>query len=494
MREARPARRTASSATRSAARGAAAGLSRHRRARAGALRRHRRQPATKTRSREAIRDAVAERLRPAARPAEPMARAPKLEEERPPHDALEGVPLPRETTILVGHRGGGADAARRLSLRADAPWLDLRRRARHRQGDARLPARALRLRASRSGRRRRSRRRTTSRCRPTHPGGAPRRGRARTAISCICSATGTRRTSAIRTELSVDSVRRIIPFLGTHGGRGRLARRDRRPGRRHEPERRERHPEEPRGAAAADAVPAHRANAAARCCRRSSRAPARSTSRRFRRRRPRRWCRRSRRTSPTATSDGLAAALAGGSPRRLIELARRDGVELYRLMRRGDRSGRPPGAAQARRRSPPTRRRREQFLELFEGYLEPPRARRCRSRRPAQAAGRAACHLGGAMGKGGAFRAGGRGIQSRPQAVRARSPRELRRPRFARPGIPNSDRRLARVDDGRQADASTSRRRSSIRTASRISATPTRRSRPTRSRASSGSTARTSSS
>ena len=33
-----------------------------------------------------------------------MARAPKIEEERPPHDALEGVKLPRETTILVGHR------------------------------------------------------------------------------------------------------------------------------------------------------------------------------------------------------------------------------------------------------------------------------------------------------------------------------------------------------------------------------------------------------
>ena len=39
-----------------------------------------------------------------------MARAPKLEAERPPHDALEGVPLPRTATFLVGHE----DAERAL--------------------------------------------------------------------------------------------------------------------------------------------------------------------------------------------------------------------------------------------------------------------------------------------------------------------------------------------------------------------------------------------
>src|SRR5688572_10862870 len=37
-----------------------------------------------------------------------MARPPKIEEERPPHDALEGVPLPRQTTELFGH--GAAEA------------------------------------------------------------------------------------------------------------------------------------------------------------------------------------------------------------------------------------------------------------------------------------------------------------------------------------------------------------------------------------------------
>ena len=65
---------------------------------------------------------------------------------------------------------------------------------------------------------------------------------------------------------------------------------------------------------------------------------------------------------------GLAAALSGGSPRRLIELRGSDGVRLYRLMLRaietGDRqaqmsvaaiAGEPAGA--------------EQFSELFGGYL-----------------------------------------------------------------------------------------------------------------------------
>jgi hypothetical protein len=32
-----------------------------------------------------------------------MARAPKLEVERPPSRWLDGVSLPRETTVLVGH-------------------------------------------------------------------------------------------------------------------------------------------------------------------------------------------------------------------------------------------------------------------------------------------------------------------------------------------------------------------------------------------------------
>ena len=71
------------------------------------------------RSPAAIRGAVAERLQPGAeeRRAEPMARAPKLEEERPPHDALEGVPLPRadddprrapaaERALLDAYRSG----------------------------------------------------------------------------------------------------------------------------------------------------------------------------------------------------------------------------------------------------------------------------------------------------------------------------------------------------------------------------------------------------
>ena len=154
-------------------------------------------PAEKLAVAKAIRTAVGERLRLGARQGRlsRMARAPKIEEERPPHDALEGVPLPRETTILVGHQAAEQallDAYR--SGRMHHGWI-LAGRAGDRQGDARLPARALRLRASRPGG-------AGGRggARPFRParasGGAPRRASARTAISCICSATGTRSGNA----------------------------------------------------------------------------------------------------------------------------------------------------------------------------------------------------------------------------------------------------------------------------------------------------------
>jgi DNA polymerase-3 subunit delta' len=65
---------------------------------------------------------------------------------------------------------------------------------------------------------------------------------------------------------------------------------------------------------------------------------------------------------------GLAAILAGGSPRRLLELRRSDGVGLYRLMLRaveaGDRQAQLKLSALAANASV-----QEQFLEIYEGYL-----------------------------------------------------------------------------------------------------------------------------
>jgi DNA polymerase-3 subunit delta' len=67
-------------------------------------------------------------------------------------------------------------------------------------------------------------------------------------------------------------------------------------------------------------------------------------------------------------SGRLAAALAGGSPRRLIELRRSDGVKLYRLLfaalEQGSRQAQLELSALAAD-SVMT----EQFLDLFEGYL-----------------------------------------------------------------------------------------------------------------------------
>jgi DNA polymerase-3 subunit delta' len=63
-----------------------------------------------------------------------------------------------------------------------------------------------------------------------------------------------------------------------------------------------------------------------------------------------------------------AAALAGGSPRRLIELRASDGVELYRLMLRAIEAADPKAqlALSAMAAEPASA---VQFLELFEAYL-----------------------------------------------------------------------------------------------------------------------------
>ena len=66
---------------------------------------------------------------------------------------------------------------------------------------------------------------------------------------------------------------------------------------------------------------------------------------------------------------GIAAALAGGSVRRLIELRRSDGVALYRLMLRaiedGDRQAQLKLSSLASEAA-----LTEQLMELYEGYLQ----------------------------------------------------------------------------------------------------------------------------
>jgi DNA polymerase-3 subunit delta' len=69
-----------------------------------------------------------------------------------------------------------------------------------------------------------------------------------------------------------------------------------------------------------------------------------------------------------AGEGGLAGALAGGSPRRLIELARNDGVALYRLMLAAIEAG----EAQAQLRLAAIAGESAgwgQFMDLYEGYL-----------------------------------------------------------------------------------------------------------------------------
>jgi DNA polymerase-3 subunit delta' len=65
---------------------------------------------------------------------------------------------------------------------------------------------------------------------------------------------------------------------------------------------------------------------------------------------------------------GEVAALAGGSPRRLIELVRGNGVELYRLMLRAIEEGDGEAQMQLAARSADAEGMR-QLIELFEGYL-----------------------------------------------------------------------------------------------------------------------------
>jgi DNA polymerase-3 subunit delta' len=294
-----------------------------------------------------------------------MARAPKLEEERPPHDALDGVPLPRQTTMLVGH-----EAAERTLLHAYRSgrmhhgWIFLGERG---IGRATLAFRLARFVFA-------------------HPD--PRAAEVQAAENLFVAPEhpATRRVAAgvhpnllhlqrewddsrrrYKTGLSVESVRRIIPFLGTTAGEEgwRVVIVD---------------PADDMTQSAANAIlknleePPKNTLFLLIAGKRGALLPT-ILSR----------CRilnlgslsveETERVVATVGSDyaedadsHLAAALADGSPRRLIELRSGDGIKLYRLMLDALEKG--LGAAQLELSAlAANATSMQQFLDLYEGYL-----------------------------------------------------------------------------------------------------------------------------
>lgn len=294
-----------------------------------------------------------------------MARAPKVEEERPSHDALEGVGHPRETLVLAGHAAAEQtllDAYR--SGRMPHGWLFVGERG---IGKATLAYRLARFIFA-------------------HPDPASPEVAAATDLSISRDHPAAHRVAAgvhgnllvvqrewdeknkrYRSALSVEAVRRIIPFLGTTASEGgwRVVIVD----------------------TADDMTPS-----AANSILKNLEEPPRDTLFLL--------LARSRgallptilsrcrmldllRLSPQDTEavlrevapglaisreDGLAAALAAGSPRRLVELRQADGVALYRLLlasiERGDRQAQLKLSARSGDASG-----LEHFTELFSGYL-----------------------------------------------------------------------------------------------------------------------------
>ena len=294
-----------------------------------------------------------------------MARAPKIEEERPPHDSLEGVPLPRQTTTLVGHNAAEQallDAFR--SGRMHHGWIVAGERG---IGKATLAFRLARFILAHPD--------------PAAPGVsaaknlfvAPDHPVAR---RIAAGAHGNllhlqrewnEKRNRYRTELQVETIRRIIPFLGTTAGEGgwRIVIVD---------------PADDMNPSAANAIlknleePPQRTLFLLVARSRGALLPTiRSRTRALN-------------LDPLSEDETqevvravapefaegedakIAAALAGGSPRRFIELTRENGVELYRLMRTAiEANDRPAqfklsGAASSASGT-------QQFLEMFEGYL-----------------------------------------------------------------------------------------------------------------------------
>ena len=369
-----------------------------------------------------------------------------------------------------------ADAARSLSQRADCPCLADRRPARHRQGDARLSDGAFHSGPSRS--------RLPRSCSPQRSLAldlaTPRRTPHRRAGTHRPSGARThpqRKRQALRQDIAVDDVRRSVSFFGSTAGEGgwRVAIVD---------------AVDELNASGANALlkmleepPAARAPPAGQPCPRPGAATIRSRCRRL-----------------------LSAAAAGG--RRCAR--RRRGAGTRRPAIRRSRQPRPRETAVSRGRSlcstAPRSRSAQRLLEarpasgsrcallctaLADSLGDERRVRRlprygqCLADGAAcdGAAGRsAALAAWRGLGSGRSRRAGGRGISISTASLWC---------------LPSSaacrgGKRLIPVIQRWHPSPSTSPPPSPIPTARRISATPMRRSRPMRSRASCGSTATTS--
>ena len=294
-----------------------------------------------------------------------MARAPKFEEERPPYDALDGVPLPRETTSLVGHQTGEQTLLEAYrSGRLHHAWILSGERG---IGKATLAFRFARFLFA-------------------HPNPTAPEVMKATDLSVAANNPAARRiavgshgnllhlqrdwnekTNRHRTELLVDSVRRITPFLGSTAGEGGWR------------------------VVIVDTADDMNPNAANAILKNLEEPPKKTVLLLLAERRgaliptilsrsrtlildplaPAELEEVVRRVAPDVaegSDTGLAGALADGSPRRFIELLRQNRVELYRLMRRGiEANDRPAQFRLASLASDAAGMKR--FLNLFEGYL-----------------------------------------------------------------------------------------------------------------------------
>jgi DNA polymerase-3 subunit delta' len=294
-----------------------------------------------------------------------MARAPKLEEERPPHDALEGVKLPRETTTLVGHQAAEQallDAYR--SGRMHHAWILAGERG---IGKATLAFRIARfIFANPDPNAPGVTAADDLSVRPDHPSAR------RVAVGAhgnllYLQRDGNEKSNRYFTELRVETVRRIIPFLGNTAAEAgwRVVIVDTAD---------EMNPsaanailknlEEPPRNTLFLLIAERRGALLPTILSRARTLPLDPLS-------PAEIAEVVRIVAPDAGEGegaSLAAGLAGGSPRRFIELTRQNGVELYRLMRRAIEANDHP--AQFRLTSLANDAvGMKQFLDLFEGYL-----------------------------------------------------------------------------------------------------------------------------
>jgi DNA polymerase III subunit delta' len=294
-----------------------------------------------------------------------MARAPKIDEERPPHDALEGVKLPRQTTVLFGHQ----HAERALlnayrSERMHHGWILAGERG---IGKATLAFRLARFVFA-------------------HPDPAAREVATAEDLSVASGDSHAPwleigahpnllhlrrewddRGGRYRSALSVEAIRRITPFLGTTAGEGgwRVVIVD---------------PADDMTPSAANAILKNLEEPPKKTlflltarsrgallptilsrCRSLNLAPltVEETQAAVHEAAP---------GLAKAGAVALAAALASGSPRRLIELQREGGVELYRMMRQAVEGGSAEAQLGLSIRAS-TATAVEELMDLYQGYL-----------------------------------------------------------------------------------------------------------------------------